>query len=183
MAHELDDIDIGIVSSLQQDGRKSFRQISRELNISTPTVQARYQRLVNIGLIKSVSPVIDSSNIISEQKDKLETCDCGTSHDFNLKPGMSIKIKCDLCDGSIGDKSHVLKFANFERFFCCNTCKTQYKEKNKGRIQSIIEKFQEESKDKVLKISVSIASLSAIYAGICVNHGIEHIFHTATNLV
>ena len=143
MPHELDDIDIGIVTSLQQDGRKSFRQISRELNISTPTVQARYQRLVNIGLIKSVSPVIDSTNVIDEQKKQIQACDCNESPDVNLKSGMSVKIKCDLCDGSIGDKTHVLKFANFERFFCCNTCKTQYKEKNKGRIQSLIEKAKE----------------------------------------
>ena len=71
MAHELDDIDIGIVTLLQQDGRKSFRQISRELGISTPTVQARYQRLVNIGLIKSISPIIDSTNILNEHKEKL----------------------------------------------------------------------------------------------------------------
>jgi len=140
MPHELDDIDIGIVTSLQQDGRKSFRQISRELNISTPTVQARYQRLVNIGLIKSVSPVIDSTNVIDEQKEQIETCDCNESPDVDLKSGMSVKMICDLCDGPIGDKPHVFKFANFERFFCCNTCKTQYKEKNKGRIQSIIEK-------------------------------------------
>ena len=142
MPHELDDVDIGIVTSLQQDGRKSFRQISRELNISTPTVQARYQRLVNIGLIKSISPVIDSTNLANEQKNKLAECDCHESPDVNLKSGMSVKMICDLCDGQIGNKPHVLKFANFERFFCCNTCKTQYKEKNKGRIQSIIEKAQ-----------------------------------------
>jgi DNA-binding Lrp family transcriptional regulator len=140
MPHELDDIDIGIVTSLQQDGRKSFRQIARELDISTPTVQARYQRLVNIGLIKSVSPVIDSTNVIDGQKEQMQTCDCNESPDVNLKSGMSVTMKCDLCDGSIGDKPHVYKFANFERFFCCNTCKTQYKEKNKGRIESIIEK-------------------------------------------
>ena len=140
MPYELDDTDIAIVTSLQQDGRKSFRQISRELNISTPTVQARYQRLVNIGLIKSISPVIDSANLANEQKKKLAACDCNESHDTNLKSGMSVKMKCDLCNGQIGDKPHILKFANFERFFCCNTCKTQYKEKNKGRIQSIIEK-------------------------------------------
>ena len=145
MPHELDDTDIGIVTSLQQDGRKSFRQISRELNISTPTVQARYRRLVNIGLIKSISPIIDSANLANEQKSKLVTCDCNESHDTDLKSGMSVKMKCDLCDGQIGDKTHVLKFANFERFFCCNTCKTQYKEKNKGRIQSIIEKAKEEN--------------------------------------
>lgn len=141
--HELDDVDIGIVKSLQEDGRKSFRQISRELGVSTPTVQARYQRLVNIGLIKSVSPVIDSTNITDTQKEQFQTCDC-ESHDVSLKSGMSVKMKCDLCDGAIGEKPHVFKFANFERFFCCNTCKTQYREKNKGRIQSIIDKTKEE---------------------------------------
>lgn len=144
MPHELDDIDIGIITSLQEDGRKSFRQIARELTISTPTIQARYQRLVNIGLIKSVSPVIDSTNVIDEQKEQIQTCDC-ESHDVNLKSGMSVKMKCDLCVGPISDKPHVFKFANFERFFCCNTCKTQYKEKNKGRIQSILEKTKEEN--------------------------------------
>ena len=47
---------------------------------------------------------------------------------------------------SVGDfDTNVYKFANFERFFCCNTCKTQYKEKNKGRIQSLIEKTREEN--------------------------------------
>jgi len=145
MPHELDDVDIGIVTSLQQDGRKSFRQIARELEISTPTVQARYQRLVNIGLIKSVSPVIDSTNVVDEQKEQLNACNCHESHETNLKSGMSVKMKCDLCDGMIGDKPHVLKFASFERFFCCNTCKTQFKEKNKGRIESIIEKAKEEN--------------------------------------
>ena len=143
MPHELDDIDIGIVTSLQQDGRKSFRQISRELGISTPTVQARYQRLVNIGLIKSISPIIDSANVLNEQKEKLQIRGDHETHDMNLKSGMSVKMECDLCDGPIGDKPHVFKFANFERFFCCNTCKTQFKEKNKGRIQSIIEKAKE----------------------------------------
>jgi Lrp/AsnC family leucine-responsive transcriptional regulator len=75
----------------------------------------------------------------------MQSCDCNESHNVDLKSGMSVKMKCDLCDGSIGDKPHVLKFASFERFFCCNTCKTQYKEKNKGRIQSIIEKAKEEN--------------------------------------
>jgi len=143
MPHELDDIDIGIVQSLQEDGRKSFRQIARDLNISTPTVQARYRRLVNIGLIKSVSPVIDSTNIIDSQKGKLSSKQSSEFHDVHLKSGMSVKIICDLCDGPVGDKPHVFKFASFERFFCCNTCKTQYKEKNKGRIQSIIKKSEE----------------------------------------
>ena len=143
MPHELDDIDIGIVNSLKEDGRKSFRQISRELGISTPTVQARYQRLVNIGLIKSISPVIDSTNVVNKQKEKIQISGSHELQDLNLKSGMSVKMKCDLCEGIIGGKPHVFKFANFERFFCCNTCKTQFKEKNRGRIQSIIEKTKE----------------------------------------
>jgi len=144
MPHELDDIDVGIVTSLQEDGRKSFRQISRELGISTPTVQARYQRLVNIGLIKSISPVIDSTNVIDKNKKQLKVSSSNESHDTNLKSGMSVKMICDLCDGPIGDKPHVFKFASFERFFCCNTCKTHFKEKNRGRIQSIIEQAKED---------------------------------------
>jgi len=143
MPHELDDIDIGIVNSLKEDGRKSFRQISRELGISTPTVQARYQRLVNIGLIKSISPVIDSTIIVNKQKEQVKASKSHVSKGVNLKSGMSVKMKCELCDGPIGDKPHVFKFASFERFFCCNTCKTQYKEKNRGRIQSVIEKARE----------------------------------------
>ncbi|NND86816.1 MAG: AsnC family transcriptional regulator [Nitrosopumilus sp.] len=144
MPHELDDIDIGIITSLQQDGRKSFRQIARELNISTPTVQTRYQRLVNIGLIKSISPVIDPTNLKKKGKEKLGKQDIVDSHNVNLKSGMTIQMTCDLCEGEIGNKPHVFKFANFERFFCCNTCKTEYKEKNRGRIQSIIDKAKEE---------------------------------------
>lgn len=145
MPHELDDIDIGIVTSLQQDGRKSFRQIARELDISTPTVQARYRRLVNIGLIKSISPVIDPSNLEKDGKDKLSGQGSIDSEKVQLESGMSVQMTCDLCDGLIGNKPHVLRFANFERFFCCNTCKTQYKEKNQGRIQSLIEKAKEEN--------------------------------------
>jgi DNA-binding Lrp family transcriptional regulator len=48
----LDNNDIAIIKSLLKDGRKSFRQISREIGTTTPTVKARFERLVNIGFIK-----------------------------------------------------------------------------------------------------------------------------------
>src|ERR687883_1884861 len=60
---DLDNTDIAILKSLMEDGRKSFRAISRQIKVSTPTVKARYERLVNIGLIKSVKPEIDLSKI------------------------------------------------------------------------------------------------------------------------
>ena len=72
MPFQPDDIDIAIIESLIKDGRKSFRQISREIKISTPTVQARYERLVNVGLIKSVSPVIDLGMLENKTEKRLE---------------------------------------------------------------------------------------------------------------
>jgi DNA-binding Lrp family transcriptional regulator len=65
---DLDDIDVAILKSLMEDGRKSFRAISREIKVSTPTVKTRYERLVNIGLIKSVKPEIDLSKVARGKK-------------------------------------------------------------------------------------------------------------------
>jgi DNA-binding Lrp family transcriptional regulator len=65
---DLDGTDIAILKSLMEDGRKSFRAISRKIRVSTPTVKSRYERLVNIGLIKSVNPDIDLSKVYSRKK-------------------------------------------------------------------------------------------------------------------
>lgn len=43
--------------------------VSQEIKVSAPTVKARYDRLVNMGLVKSVKPKIDLSKIdIHKQK-------------------------------------------------------------------------------------------------------------------
>ena len=63
MPFRLTDADVAILNALLKDGRKSFRQISRETGISTPTVKARYDRLLNIGFIKSVSPILDFKKV------------------------------------------------------------------------------------------------------------------------
>jgi len=134
-----DDIDIAIIESLIKDGRKSFRQISREIKISTPTVQARYERLVNVGVIKSVSPVIDLGMLENKTEKRLESIKTKSTKKHNMKitKNMILKMTCELCKGPISDKPHVLKIANFERFFCCTSCRTLYKEKYKGRIESL----------------------------------------------
>lgn len=139
MPFQPDDIDIAIIESLIKDGRKSFRQISREIKISTPTVQARYERLVNVGLIKSVSPIIDLGMLENKTEKRLENIKVKSTKKHNLKitKDMILKMTCDLCKGPISDKPHVLKIANFERFFCCTSCRTLYKEKYKGRIESL----------------------------------------------
>jgi Archaeal TRASH domain len=52
---------------------------------------------------------------------------------------MGIQLKCDFCRGAISGKTQVLKFANFERFFCCTECRFAYKKKYSGRIEALTE--------------------------------------------
>ena len=52
-------------------------------------------------------------------------------------------MNCDFCQGSIADDPQVLKFANYERFFCCATCKSEYKRKYGGRIEAIKKRHDE----------------------------------------
>jgi len=60
MSLNLDDVDRKILRELQQDGRASFRDISARISISTPTVSARVQAMVDVGLIKGYSVMLDS---------------------------------------------------------------------------------------------------------------------------
>ena len=167
MPLQLDDYDVSILRSLLKDGRKSFREISRETGITTPTVKARFARLVNVGFIKSVSPVFDSSLIEDENilKPELDKQRNGVEHDkvmqnqdevnstdtkrlnhqesgkLKIKKGLKIKLNCDFCKGPVSGNPHVYRFANYERFFCCTACMSGYKKKYTGRIESIKRKF------------------------------------------
>jgi len=60
MGLNLDDVDRKILRELQQDGRASFRDISSRISISTPTVSARVQAMMDVGLIKGYSVILDS---------------------------------------------------------------------------------------------------------------------------
>jgi Lrp/AsnC family leucine-responsive transcriptional regulator len=138
MPYQLDDIDVAIIQSLIKDGRKSFRQISREIKVSTPTVQARYERLVNVGLIKSISPIIDHGML--EEKIERQLGAKTKAKPTKITKNMILNMTCDLCHGPISGRPHSLKIADFERFFCCTTCRATYKEKYKGRIESLDKK-------------------------------------------
>ncbi|MDQ2685577.1 MAG: AsnC family transcriptional regulator, partial [Thermoproteota archaeon] len=71
MPLSLDEIDVLILNSILEDGRKSFRQISRDTGITTPTVKARYERLVNVGFIKGVLPVFDFEKVQAVAKGEM----------------------------------------------------------------------------------------------------------------
>jgi DNA-binding Lrp family transcriptional regulator len=167
MPLQLDGYDVSILKSLLNDGRKSFREISRETGITTPTVKARFTRLVNVGFIKSVSPIlnfdiIENENILNPElkrehrsKDNLKLLVNENSKNKNNKPrinqqqdikskirkGLKIKLDCDFCKGPIMSHAHIFRFANYERFFCCTGCLSGYKQKYSGRIESIKRKF------------------------------------------
>jgi DNA-binding Lrp family transcriptional regulator len=168
MPLQLDNYDVSILKSLLKDGRKSFREISRETGITTPTVKARFTRLVNVGLIKSVSPIIDfniieEENILSPEYEQHH--DKGNKNSkviknedhksinkrhprqqqdirSKIRTGLKIKLYCEFCKGPISANLYVFKFANFERFFCCTGCMSGYKQKYAGRIESIKRKFE-----------------------------------------
>ena len=154
MPFQLDDYDISILKSLMKDGRKSFREISRETGITTPTVKARFQRLVNVGFIKSVSPIFNFGIV---EDGVLDNGDQSSYKDHNIsqylqqqredvkskiKKGIKIKLDCEFCKGPIVGHLHIFKFANYERFFCCTGCMSGYKQKYAGRIESIKRKFE-----------------------------------------
>ena len=150
MPVELDDYDISILKSLFDDGRKSFRQISRETGITTPTVKARFERLVNVGFIQRVVPVLDFGKVTKVNantnfgvQDKNYDNDNSIQQFKKIKKGSKIVLDCDFCHGIIAGVPQVFKFANYERFFCCTSCRSEYKRKFGGRIQSIVEKKAE----------------------------------------
>ena len=142
MPFSLTDSDVAILKGLLKDGRKSFRQISRETGISTPTVKARFDRLVNIGFIKSVSPILDfkkveySDNLVIDNT-LLQTTKNKRELENNIKKEIAIQLKCDFCTGPISGKTHVFKFGNFERFFCCTECRSACKKTYSGRIEAL----------------------------------------------
>jgi Lrp/AsnC family leucine-responsive transcriptional regulator len=103
-------------------------------------------------LIKSVKPVFDVSKITKEYQDKFSNDELLSLKEHSKQSSikldnLNVNMICEFCEGSIHKKPIVLKFANIERFFCCTSCRNDYKEKYGGRIQSIIEKFEEDKKN------------------------------------
>jgi Lrp/AsnC family leucine-responsive transcriptional regulator len=112
--------------------------VAREIKVSTPTLKARYDRLVDVGLIKAVTLDLDIGKLEAKMGERLDYLreKIIKNHGIKLDRGMIIKLSCDYCDGSVEGKPHLLKFRNFERFFCCTSCRSLYKEKYKARIEA-----------------------------------------------
>jgi Lrp/AsnC family transcriptional regulator for asnA, asnC and gidA len=81
--HKLDRVDLSIINSLMKDGRKSFRQIAKEIGVSTPTVEARFSRMKSIGVIKSIEPILDI-DIIENQIPALVFLKANLAHSIQI---------------------------------------------------------------------------------------------------
>ncbi len=55
----MDDLDLKIIASMNENARKSFRQMAKELGVSMSTVANRVRRMEDDGVIKGYAPVLD----------------------------------------------------------------------------------------------------------------------------
>jgi DNA-binding Lrp family transcriptional regulator len=60
---KLDKTDVKILLLLQKDARKSFREIAKELDISTPTISSKVSNLEELGVIKGYHADIDTESL------------------------------------------------------------------------------------------------------------------------
>ena len=63
LALSMDNLDKKILELLSDDGRKSYRKISRELGVSVGTVHNRVDKLTKTGIINKFVPVINHEKL------------------------------------------------------------------------------------------------------------------------
>lgn len=59
----IDEFDLKILRSLQSDARKSYRDIASELNVAVGTVYNRVKKLMDAGILKGYTVVLDPSRL------------------------------------------------------------------------------------------------------------------------
>jgi len=59
----MDDLDYKIIEKLNQDARKSYREIARELDVSLTTISNRIKKMENEKIIERYIPLINQEKI------------------------------------------------------------------------------------------------------------------------
>jgi len=54
-----------------------------------------------------------------------------------VKPGLHVNLTCNYCRGPVPEEPKILRFGEYERYFCCKSCLTLYKEKYRHRIKAL----------------------------------------------
>jgi len=63
MPLKLDRTDVALLKELSRDGRLSYRQLSRVLGVSTPTVESHISKLIGTGVISKFAPVLSVDKV------------------------------------------------------------------------------------------------------------------------
>src|SRR5579884_549186 len=63
MSMRLDNIDARILELLSQDGRMHYKELAKKINVTLPTVKERIRKLVDAGVIKKFTVVIDQERL------------------------------------------------------------------------------------------------------------------------
>ncbi len=66
MSVQLDGTDVQIIEALQQDGRALYKDLAQKVGVSLPTVRARIQKLVELGVIKKFTVIVDPDKILGK---------------------------------------------------------------------------------------------------------------------
>jgi Lrp/AsnC family transcriptional regulator for asnA, asnC and gidA len=205
MTNRIDDTDYHILTALTEDGRRSLRDIARTAGVSTPTVESRLRKMVDMGLIKKISPIIDASKITnglfavatanvepskleetlnllakipevrnvfgmtgehdvlftvfasgldelqSLMSSKISSIANVSSLTYNvvskvvkdepnvpLRPGLLVRLACDTCGQIIKSDPVTLLVGDRNRYFCCEVCLREYKEKYGGKLTKLM---------------------------------------------
>jgi len=60
---ELDELDIDILRSLNENARKSFRDMAKELHVSLTTISNRVKAMERGGIIQGYMPIVDATKL------------------------------------------------------------------------------------------------------------------------
>jgi DNA-binding Lrp family transcriptional regulator len=60
---ELDRLDQAIIQQLNQDARRSFREMARSLGVSISTISSHVKRMEDAGIIQGYIPVVDRAKL------------------------------------------------------------------------------------------------------------------------
>lgn len=63
MPMQLDKMDVQIIETLQGDGRIMYKDVAQKVGVSLPTVRTRIQRLIELGVIKKFTVIVDPDRI------------------------------------------------------------------------------------------------------------------------
>ncbi len=103
---KIDDIDIAILSELQNDSRLSIRELSKKVNLSAPSVAERIRKMEFNGVIEGYTIRVNKKNLGLKIKCVIEI----TTKNFNyeLSPDYIVNHpRCETCYRIAGDSSYI----------------------------------------------------------------------------